>query len=260
MPVFGRLCLALIAGLLYQGAFTVDDLDHMDIFGEDDEDIFGGHGEPALDFAFEAYKILFHLPDGFLQSFDIGNTDQLLAGQQYMDIGILDVAFPDGLLLGHGLVIEPVDENLVSVHFIAALDQLGQIGGLDMADSGIHGIADAEIPVQILALCINHKINTSLAEIDMGFDFLMISWSQKECNSWDIIENMSQYTKNMKIIFTMEQEINVDTIALIVYYVHKGKSATEIYITKQTKVKALVDLWQTALKRNSSAKAAEGIF
>ena len=37
----------------------------MNVFGVDDKDILGGHGEPALDFTFETNEILFRFPDSF---------------------------------------------------------------------------------------------------------------------------------------------------------------------------------------------------
>ena len=119
----------LVAGLFHQGAFAVDHLDHVNVFGVDNEDILGGHGQPGFHFAFEAYEILFGLPDGFLQHVHIGDADLFLAGQQHVDVTVLDMAFPDGLLLGHGLVVETVDKSLAAVDFVAALVQGAQVGG-----------------------------------------------------------------------------------------------------------------------------------
>ena len=100
----------------------------MDVLGEDDEDVLGGHGEPAHDRAFKAHKILIGLADSLGQQVHIGDADFFIAGQQHMDIGIADVTFPDGLILRHGPVIKAVDEDLVAVDCVAAHCQGTQVG------------------------------------------------------------------------------------------------------------------------------------
>ena len=62
-----------------------------------------------------------------------------------MDIPVLFVAFPDGLFLGHGLVVEAVDEGLIAVNFIAALVQLPQIRAQKMTDGAVQTAAHAQI-------------------------------------------------------------------------------------------------------------------
>ena len=57
-----------------------------------------------------------------------------------------------------------------------------------------------------------------------ALDFFMISRPESECNSWERIENMSQCTKIMKIIFTIEMEIIIDMSDNVVYYVYRGSS------------------------------------
>jgi hypothetical protein len=54
--------------------------------------------------------------------------------------------------------------------------------------------------------------------------YLILAWGFPESNSWKKNEKLSQYTKNMKIIFTIEQEIFIDMSDDVVYYVYRGSS------------------------------------
>ena len=135
--LLGKSALDLEAGLFHRNAVAVHDLDHVDVFGEDDEDVLGGHGEPAHDLALEAHEILLGFADRLGQKIHIGDTDLFIAGQQHMDIGIADVTFPDGLILRHGPVIKAVDEDLVAVDCVAAHCQGTQVGVLQEADATV---------------------------------------------------------------------------------------------------------------------------
>ena len=147
----------------------------MGILGIDDEDIFGGHGEPGHDGAVVADEIFFRLPDSFLQHFHIGDTDLLLTGQQHVNVAVLNVAFPDGLFLGHGLVVETVDKGLIAVDFVAAFGQLSQVGGEDVADGSIQALAQAQIAFQIFALGLDHNENSFVRRYRMHFQIFHIS-------------------------------------------------------------------------------------
>lgn len=48
-----------------------------------------------------------------------------------------------------------------------------------------------------------------------------------DCNSWEKNEKLSQYTKILKIIFTIQKEKKIDMCVTVVYYVHKGKSTCD---------------------------------
>ena len=111
----------------------MNDLDLMDIFGPDNENILSGHGEPALNLALKADEIVFDLADGFCQHIHIGDTDHFLTGQQHMDIAVLQMAFPDGFFFGHGLVdaLAGAAANIQTLNTLVD-EPLGQsLGALD---------------------------------------------------------------------------------------------------------------------------------
>ena len=143
----------------------MDHLDHVNVFREDNEDILSGHGEPALNLAFEANKVIFGLADSLGQHIHIGDTDLFLAGQQYMDVTVLNMTFPDRLVRCHGLVIKAIDKSLIPVDFVSAFGQLGEICGQQIANSGIQTVTQAEIAFEILPFCINQIKLPLLKEI-----------------------------------------------------------------------------------------------
>ena len=164
------------------GAFTVHDLHHVYILGEHNENVLGGHGEPDLYIAFVADEIFLGLPGRLFQCRRVGDTYFLVAGQKNVHIRILCVAFPNGLFLGHRLIVKAVDKGLVAVDIVAALVQLAEIRAQQMMDGGIQAAAHAQITSEVLALCIDQKITLSNMFRELMLYELMIAWAAAECN------------------------------------------------------------------------------
>lgn len=156
------LYLYLETGFFYKSTFTIHDLDHMNILGINNQNVFSRHREPGLHRALKADEIFICFTDGFRQCLHIGDTDFFMAGQQHVNISILNVALPNGLLLGHSLVVKAVDEYLIAVNFVAALHQTAQIRSLQVPDGGVQCLTLSQITMQVFAFCIDHKTTLPL--------------------------------------------------------------------------------------------------
>ena len=110
----------------------------------------------------EAYKVFLFFPDGLCQMLHVGNTDFFMAPQQHMDITIGNMSLPQGLFLGHGVIVKAVDKGVVSVNVVSAHGKLLRVAVEDGLDGGIQGLALAQIPGQVFLFRVNHQKSTFL--------------------------------------------------------------------------------------------------
>lgn len=111
----------LIAGLFHKGALGIDNLYHVSILGVDNQHILRGHVQPDLNIPLVPDEVLVRPLNRQFQLRGTGNANLFMTGKEHMDISVFCMAFPDCLLRGHGLVVEPVDKGLITANSILRL-------------------------------------------------------------------------------------------------------------------------------------------
>ena len=107
-------------GLVYMGALSVHDLDHVGILREENQHIARIHNKPGANGSLKTDKIRLRLVAGDKQLIRGADADPLPARQKHVYVSILGMPLPLGFFGSNRFITEAVDKKEVTVYNVAA--------------------------------------------------------------------------------------------------------------------------------------------